>query len=199
MGFYPIPRSDMCMSDPMPFSQHWDARVPVPISSIDDIGRSLQAAYTSLKPGDLVHMCSFERNDWTRLTEVASFRVVSCDNSVIETVQVSDTIKVPAKRVESGAEIAAKYEIIKMGHAFEVRDGHGNTIEVFVAHDQAVAFIETMKNKSRPNAPSLSTGRGDLSIKRGFAGKFIVTNQSGEPVKEFPNKAAAEQFISAAA
>lgn len=199
MGFYPIPRSDMCMSDPMPFSQHWEARIPVPISSIDDMGRSLQAAYTSLKPSDLVHICSFERNDWTRLTEVASFRVVSCDNGKIETVQVSDTVKVPARKVASNAEVAAEYEIIKMGHAFEVRDGHGSTLEVFVAHDQAATFIETMKAKAGGQAPPPPPAHTGLAIKRGFAGKFIVTNQSGESVKEFPNKASAEQFIAAAA
>jgi hypothetical protein len=199
MGFFLIPRNEMCMSDPMPFAQHWEVRIPVPISSIDNMGQALQTGYSSFRPGDLVNVCAFERNTWERLTEIASFRIVSCDANKIEVVQVTETIKVPAKRAVTREEIAATHEVVKMGTAFEVRDGLGNVLDAFISHDQAKAFIESLQNKAEKPVKSEAKPIGDLAIKRGFAGKFIVTTKDGEVVKEFPNKAAAEEYISVAA
>lgn len=196
---YRINRNDLCMSDPMPFSQHWEARVTVPIDSIEDMGAALHPCISSLRPGDLVNVCSFEKHDWQRLKEVASFRVVSVDNVKVETVQITETIKVPARTANEEAAHQPVLRVVEVRGAFEVRDEKGNCLEAFVERDQAEAFIRTGKAgvEKKPAAAETGLDKSELEIKRGFQGKYIVKNKAGEIVKEFRNKAEAEAFMAA--
>lgn len=137
---YPIPRSDICMSDAMPFSQHWEARVPVPIKEIGDVGHALHAAYSSLRPGDSITICSFESKNWTHLLEVANFRIASMENSKIEVLQVGGITRFTAPKKEVKIARGDPLLVIPVNNTYEVRDEIGNTLEVFVDKRQADDF-----------------------------------------------------------
>lgn len=138
---YLIPRHDICMSDPMPFNQHWDARVPVPIADVGDVGKALHSAFASLRPGDRVDIASFADRAWTNAVEFATFRVTSLDDDVIKVIQIGDTVKVPKAKPASAKPADDQLEVVTVkGGAFEVRDGKGNTLETFVSRKQAEDF-----------------------------------------------------------
>lgn len=146
---YRIPRSDLCMSDAMPFSQHWEARVAVPISEISDMGEALVAAYSSLRPGDLVNICSYTKNDWTRLAEVATYRIVKRDNMRVYAMQIGQTSKVSEDKVNEKIDDAIELEVVKVGNAFEVRDKKTTaTLDVFVSQEQADAYVKREEAKN---------------------------------------------------
>ena len=196
MDNYRIARADMCMSDPMPFSQHWEARVTVPIDSIEDIGLALQAGFSSLRPGDLVNICSFDKLDWRHLVETASYRIASCDHGKIEAVQVSETVKVRAPKRNEIASDTVKLKVVTNGNSYEVRDQMGNSLEVFVTEQQAKDFISHTSTVSAKE--DNSKNEDGMVLKRGFQGKYVVKNKAGEILKEFPNKAAAEAYMTSA-
>ncbi len=189
-----IPRSDICMSDAMPFSQHWEARVAAMIEDIDDLGFALQTAYASFKPGDLVNICAYANNRWERLVEVASFRIVSCDNRKIETVLVTPITRVPAARFAPGEVDPSKLVKVNVGKSWEVRDERGNILEAFVDEKQAQAFIDAAQRPVKQIQED-PIDFAELSIKRGFQGRFSVIQPDGTIVKECKNKAEAEAFI----
>ena len=128
---YRIPRADMVMSDPMPFNQHWEARIPVPISFIeDDAGLAFHAAFTSLQPGDSVTVCAFERaaGKWGYVKEVAEFRVTEKNESTIRAVRVGDVFEVPAPKKNEIIGGVIALDIVPVRGAFEVRDRRGNVV-----------------------------------------------------------------------
>src|SRR5687768_14272539 len=115
---YIIPRGDIAMSDAMQFSQHFEVRLPFSIEKVEDLGASLQNCYTMLKAGDLLNVCAYENAKYERLTEVATFRVVSCNAKRIETYQISDVVKIPAQAPEDSPTAHINLEIVKTGNAF---------------------------------------------------------------------------------
>lgn len=137
---YRLPRTDICMSESMPFNQHWEARVPLPIAKIDDIGLALHAVYASFRVGDLVNVCAFESRSWETLIEVASFRVHNLDNGRIKVLQIGETVKVPKTKTDARVKPGEPLNVVPVNGTFEVRDGKGSTIETFVDRKQAEAF-----------------------------------------------------------
>jgi hypothetical protein len=190
---YRIPRSDICMSDAMPFNQHWEARIPVPIEELGDLGTAFHSAFGSLLPGDQIEVCSFERvgGDWRRLLEIATFRIVEKTAERAEAVRVGKVFSVPEPMAKISETTVSQLVIVDVGKAFEVRDAAGNIIEQFVDKAQAEVF------RDREMARGMK-GVAGLSVKRVFGGKFNVIDSGGGVLGEFGNKAAAEAYISKA-
>ena len=189
---YRIPTGDICMSEGMPFSQHYEARIPVPLSEIEeDPGLALHGAHGSMHPGDQVIVCSFERvgNDWRRLKEVATYRIVA-KGKFLEAIRVSKITTVPAaKPIPIGAPLV-ELDIVTVGNNnFEVRDRAGNVVEQFGDRQQAEEFRKREMDRG-------VTGIAGLAVKRAFGGKFNVIDSAGDVVvADFPTKAAAEAYI----
>lgn len=191
---YRIERSNIVMCEPMPFNQHWEARVAVPIDELD-VGEALIPNFTSFRPGDLVNICAFEKNDWRRLKEIAAFRIVSCDDKRIEAIMVSDIIKVSERKPAQQVVSEVKLEIVQTGRAFEVRDQFGNTLDSFVERSQAEAFMGQQPGQLKPQ---VKDDRSAWKINRTPQGRFLVQNDKGEPMKEFKKREEAEEFLKAA-
>ena len=188
---YHIPRADMVMSAPMPFNQDWQARIPVPIAEVGDFGVALQAAYSSLRPGDRVDICSFERGagEWVRFRAMVSVRVVAKADNKIEAVAVGPVFHVPDR--ETGPGTAGDKPMLGVfansQGAFEVRDTKGNIIELFVEKDQAEEFAARENQRT-------ATGR---TIKRGY-GKFEVRDErTGALIGTYKTKEDAERAAAA--
>jgi hypothetical protein len=143
---YRIPRSDIVMSDPMPFNQHWEARVSVPIDEIGDVGLALHSAYAAFRVGDKVNICAFATRDWQEMTEVAEFRIHSLANSRVRTMRVGATAKVPKEVSPKVGAPGAPLTVKPADNVFNVCDGD-HVVEVFVERKQAEAF-------ARQNSPS---------------------------------------------
>lgn len=154
MSDYLIQRHDLCMTDPAPFNQHWEARIAVPVSSID-IGKALQPCGSALRAGDLVNITSFTRRDWLVMTEVASFRVASNASKVV-VVQVGNTVAVPEHDVNRAENETVRLAIVQVGAAYIVQDEKGNDLETFVDMAQAETFKQREERRVRPVVPSAS-------------------------------------------
>ena len=141
MNFYRIPAHDICMGDPAPFGQRWEARVPLPLKDVGDIGKALHTRYGDFRPGDLVNVCAFDSLQWNHLLEVAAFRVASVDHNEVAVVAVGKPVAVPKPDPKVEADAASNLVIAQNKNAFEVRDERGNVIDVFVDRKQAVDFI----------------------------------------------------------
>lgn len=189
-----IPRHDICMCEAMPFNQHWEARIPVPIEEVN-FNIAFQQIYTSLKAGDLVRVCYFDRNggEWGRLREVVSVNIVDVANRKIETVFATDILKVKDSRDDPQNVKNVSLEVVKVGNAFEVKDTNGNTIEVFVEEEQANEF----KKRNTPKAliDARDVDRSKWTITRGFQGRKTIKNENGEVVRSFKTQEEAEHFI----
>lgn len=183
------------MSDPMPFSQHWEVRIPMRIDAIGDLGAALQNSYTSFKPGDLIQVSSFTTRDFVRLLEVADFRVVSCNSFKLETVQVTETVKVPEVRPEYDPASQQNLEIREVRGAFEVCDQLGNIIELFTEKKQAEVFIENYRKITTPVVQPKAEDRSRWIVKKTVSGKWCVRNSDGELIKEFSRRDEAEAFL----
>jgi hypothetical protein len=200
MSNYQIPRVDICMADPMPFSQHWEVRIPLSIFDID-LGKALQNSYSQFKPGDLIQVCSYRDKTWSRLTETADFRIVSCNSLKLEAVQITETVKVPAASPEFDPTSKQNLHIVETKGAFEVKDGIGNVIELFVDRQQAEAFIKsygdiTGQPQQEAAAQKAAEDRAGWYVKKSVSGKWTVRNAAGELLREFSSKTEAEEFIS---
>lgn len=192
---YMIPRTDICMNDPMPFSQHWEIRIPISIEALGDLGASLRNSYDQFKPGDMINVCCFQSRKWERVTELAAFRVTACNPLKIETIQVTETIKVPAQDPSADPTSQQNLKLVEVRGAFEVRDALDNVIELFVEREQAVSFIESYKKITAPKEASKPEDRSKWTILKGAAGKWLVKNEAGEMMKEFSNRADAEKYL----
>lgn len=193
---YVIPRTDLCMSEAMPFNQHWEARISVPIADIKDMGNALQSAVAVMKPGDLLNVCSFANHNWDRLMETAQFRIVSGSQRRVLAVQVTDTVKVPEDVVLVKASEVLKLSIEKIGNSWQVKDSRGSIVEVFVEEKQATEFVAREEAKMLREIDKKIDKTG-WTVNRGLAGKFIVKNKAGEPIREFLGKAEAEAYLEA--
>lgn len=72
--------ADLCMSDAMPWQQHWEYRTTLPLADILH-ERFFLPVRTTLRPGDSVTFCRYDMQDVThkrcRLLEIATARVVA--------------------------------------------------------------------------------------------------------------------------
>ena len=189
---YVIPRSDMCMSDPMPFSQHWEARVPVPLEEIEDMGAALQMACASMRPGDLVFVCSFEDKNWHVLTGTQAFRILSVAERRVHAATVSEITRFGNVKPLVNAPAPTKLHIAQVGNSFEVRDDKENPLEIFISKEQAESYI---RNQPKADPTAEVTDFSGYELKRGIAGKWIVKDAKGGLVREFPRKTDAEQWM----
>lgn len=190
-----ISRNDMCMTDPMPFSQHWEVRTERPIDLIENMGDALREGYSSFKAGDLVNVSSYQDRTWKRLTQVASYRIIACEDKKVHVAQVSEVVKVlpPSQAVVPPED--RDLNVVKVRNAYEVRDESGNTIEAFVDKDQAADFVRVSTTPTAVNTTEKTSGV--LTVSRGMAGKFLVRNEEGALVREFSRKSEAEEFVNA--
>lgn len=145
---YRIPRADICMSDAMPFHQHWEARAPLSIARLGDVGAALQVMVSAFRPGDLVHLCAYDSARFERLTEVASFRIAAIEDNRIKAVQIGQTASVPQPRPLKPVPPGEKLSVVQAGASFEVHDSKGNMIETFVERGQADAFAKANSGKA---------------------------------------------------
>jgi hypothetical protein len=137
---YHIPRHEMFMGEPVQRGQNWTVFVSVPIKDIDNIGDSLHSNYSMWQVGDLIHVCSFENRSWRHLEGGASYRIISLDDDTVKVVQIGDEWSVEKPKKAKTIAPGEPLEVQSVNGVFEVRDGKGNTIEMFVERRQAEAF-----------------------------------------------------------
>jgi len=157
---YRIPAQDLCMGDPAPFGQRWEARVPLPLSEIGDLARALHSRYSEYRPGDLVNICSFDSLRWNHLQEMATFRIVSIDHNALAIVQIGEIVVVPKPAPVVVNPEMPDLKIVPLNNTFEVRDGQGNVIDLFVERKQAEVFIDGLVKAAKvPAKPVASAGK----------------------------------------
>ena len=199
MEQYYIPRIDICMSDAMPFSQHWEIRIPMTIEKLGNLGTALQNSFDQFKAGDLVQVSAFTDKNYVRLLETADFRIVSCFGRKIEAIQTTETIKVPAPRPEMDPSSKQNLHIVSKtaGNqtAFEVQDGLGNVIELFVDEKQAHEFIANYEKITTEPPKPVAEDRSSWFVKKSVTGKWTVRNNKNELIKEFSSRSEAEDFL----
>lgn len=195
MTQYVIPRTDICMSDPMPFSQHWEVRIPVTIDMLGSLGAALQNSYMQFKPGDLVQVAAFTDKDFKRLLEVADFRIVSCNARTLEAVQITETVRVPAVLPENDPASQQNLVIKEVRGAFEVNDQLGNTLDAFVDKKQAQAFIDSYRKITAPAKPATVQDRSGWQVRKSVNGKWTVRDAEGALIQEFSRREEADTFI----
>jgi len=152
MTEYLIQRHNICMSDPSPFNQHWEARVSVPLAGLD-VAAALQPCASVLKSGDLINIAAFTQSDWQVLTEVAAFRVTSVHGRV-KVLPVGDIARVPEEDISIAESATVRLHITQNGSAFTVEDESGNHLETFIDAQQAAEFIAREERRVRPADPT---------------------------------------------
>ena len=119
--------SDICMSDAMPFQQHWEYRTTWPIKDVlhDKFFLSLRA---QLRAGDGINICRYDGADINHkgisLIEFATVRVIA-SGAASEVVKVSlvGEIMVIGDAVEGPAEM-----YVRRGQAGKFRVMKGDTL-----------------------------------------------------------------------
>lgn len=149
---YPIPRHDMFMGEPVQRGQPWTVFIPFPIKAIDDMGAALHSNYAMWQVGDLVHICAFDDRFWRHLTEGASFRIASLDDNKVKAVQIGEVWAVEKPKTARPIAPGEPLNVVPVNGSFEVRDGAGHTIEVFVERKQAEAFARREGAKGKQAA-----------------------------------------------
>jgi hypothetical protein len=191
-----IPGNDICMSDAMPFSQHWEVRIPVPLAEVADLGGALHARYSSIQQGDLLNICSFDSKHWLRLKEVASFRVVAKTSERLFTHQITETIRIPDNVLRAAEEKIPELKVVQFNKAFEVRDQKENVIDIFVDADQAKAFIANGRGAKTPEPQAQPPKQSDLRVEfNKRTKKHVVLNANSETVREFELESAAREYV----
>lgn len=148
MSNYVIQRHCLCMSDPAPFNQHWEARVVADLSKID-VGAALQPCITSLKAGDQLSITAFTKNDWRVISQVATFRVVSVAQTV-RVVLIGAITDIPAQDLERFEIENLRLKIVQRGSSFVVCDEQDNEIEAFSDLEQAETFKRREEGRPVP-------------------------------------------------
>jgi len=142
-----IPTSDICMADAMPFQQHYEARIAIPMKDVGDMGLALHGACATLKAGDQVIVCAYKKRDWQVMTEIAVFRIVE-NNNRIKTIQVGTTLSVPTPTTVVTLAPGQKLVVVPRDSVFDVQDGKGNVVETFVDRKQAEAFANRESSRA---------------------------------------------------
>lgn len=150
---YRIPAQDICMGDPAPFGQRWEARAPLPFAKIGDLGKALHSRFSEFRPGDLVNVLSFDSLRFAHLVELAAYRVASTDHNTLTLIQIGDTVKVPKPQPDDAVSAGeASLVVVERNGSFEVKDDKGNVLDLFVERVQAERFIADLAAaaKTRP-------------------------------------------------
>lgn len=183
------------MADPMPFSQHWEVRIPVSIERLGNLGSALQNSFDQFKPGDLIQVTAYADRSYFRLLETADFRVVSSNARILETVQITETVKVPAVLPQNDPASLQNLSVRSIRGAFEVVDQLGNILECFVDEQQAKTFVGDYKKVTAPVSQPVPLDKKDWYVKKSVNGKWTVRNGAGELIREFSRRDEADSFI----
>jgi hypothetical protein len=191
-----IPANDICMSDAMPFQQHWEIRIPVPLTEVADLGDALHSRYSAIQQGDLLRICSYESKHFLQVKEVAHFTVIAKTSERLFTYQTGATDKIPDRVREAAVEKVPELKIVQFNKAFEVRDQKENVIDIFVDDAQAKAFIASGRGASAPPPPAAPPKQSDLRVEfNKRTKKHVVLNANSETVREFELESAAHEYV----
>ena len=202
---YRIPPQDFTSSRDAQHGQRIYARIPHPISFIDDDpGLAFQSQYNITQTGDTVTVCSYEpgtgnwRDGFAPVREIATYFIVEKTritpaNKVarLRAVRLGDIFEVPAPKEAPLVEGVIALDIVPMSHdgkgGFEVRDRKGNALEWFADQKQAEEFRDREQGRGMK-------GVIGLTLKRGF-GKYMVCDSGGAVIAEFTQKPDAEAYM----
>ena len=93
---------DLCMSEAMPFQQHHEAKVVVPIADCLTPTFFLNIK-DRLRPGDKVTICRFADHTAQRLAETADLRIVEKSNDGVRLHLIGEIVEIPAADAVSEA------------------------------------------------------------------------------------------------
>lgn len=202
---YRIPTQDLSSSDDAQHGLRWNARIPVPISVIDDDpGLAFHSQFERMRPGDEVRVCAYERGTgaWrdglAPVREIATYHIVAKAKAGtaskvarLRAVRIEPIFEVPAPREAALVEGVVALDIVPIGNkCFEVRDRKGNVIETFVDQKQAEEFRDREQGRG-------IKGVVGLDLRKGF-GKFMVCDSAdGRILAEFNSKPEAEAYMMA--
>lgn len=147
MRIYP---QDFCMSDAMPFQQHYECRTEFPIDEVVLDRQALLTVRSNLRIGDKVTICSYKKVNQKSgvsegLTGIANARVVYIDDTAVDIVLESDIIFVEEVETEEAPEELEVLIVKKVfGGGFGVFDEESNIIEQFKTKKEAKEFVEQL-------------------------------------------------------
>ena len=135
---YRISPSQLCMSDAMPFQQHFEARVAG--RDIKDVisDQLFLNVNSNLKVGDEIVLCGYADQTWQTLQQFARLRVTSVSREAIKLLQEGDVVEIP---VDMQMEQGKKPESV-----VEVRRAFGGTFNVLDKKKDSV--LESFKTKA---------------------------------------------------
>lgn len=80
---------DVCMSDAMPFQQHWEVRTTYALKECINNSFLLDVR-GRIRAGDIVRMCRYVNDTWQEVVEIAEVSVLAVDNSGVDIVLTRD-------------------------------------------------------------------------------------------------------------
>lgn len=202
---YRIPAQDLSHGgSTAQFGVPWQARIPVPISFIDDdAGVAFFSQFEFLQTGDEVTVLAFEpgtgawRDGKAPVREIAKYRIVAKSgeggkNSHLRAVRVGDVFEVPPPQPGLVVDGVLALDIVPAGqNIYQVRDRSGNVIEQFMGKDSDDAMKQAEEFRDREQA---RVGVVGFTMKKGF-GKFFVCKPDGAIAAEFTTKAEADTYM----
>lgn len=201
---YRIPAQDLSSFDESQHGCRWNARIPQPISFIDDDpGLAFHSQFDRMRTGDEVRVCAYDpklgawRDGLAPVREIAWYHIVGktpagqgVKIATLRAVRIGEIFEVPVDNPAAVVDGVLALDIVPVANGcFEVRDRKGNVIETFVDLPQAEAFRDREQGRG-------IKGVIGLTLKRGF-GKFMVVHSDGRILGEFDNKASAEAYMMA--
>lgn len=117
-----IKMTDICMSDSMPFQQHWEARTTWPL--VEALTEEFFLPVRNmLRPGDAITLCRYDKNDPyhrdVKLLEVATVRVIasSADAKAVPLALVGEIARLagaaPERQLHVARGQAGKFKIME--------------------------------------------------------------------------------------
>lgn len=139
---------DFCMSDAMPFQQHYECRTEYPIDEIILNRQALMSVRGNLRVGDRITICSYNTVNQKSgvsegLTGIANARVSHISAEAVDLVLEGDLIFVEEAigvKEEEEPEVLLVKKIF--GGGFGVFDEDDNIIEQFKTKKEAGEFVD---------------------------------------------------------
>lgn len=130
---------DLCMSDAMPFQQHFEYRTQLPLSEIIN-ERFFLPCGASLRPGDRISLVRYDgpvtAHHMARVIEFAAVRVVAKSSKALELMPEGEITKVPKPEAEPASPAEPREEYVKAQG--EVRWNPGKRLHEVVVSGEAV-------------------------------------------------------------
>lgn len=141
---------DFCMSDAMPFQQHYECRTEYPIEEIIVEREALMNVHGNLRVGDRITICSYETVNHKSgvsegLTGIANARVAHIDKLGVDLVLEGDLIFIEEGVLDETPEEPEVLLVKKIfGGGFGIFDEADNIIEQFKTKKEAGEFLEKL-------------------------------------------------------